>query len=139
MTDLLVLAREHDLPPFWDGHAVLWSEWEPQLEVLAGGHFRPEPCSRCRSTARRHHARGFLAHRRSTTHDQLAGIILGPRPELLGYITLHAFRCPDCSHDQVLDSLIGGRWWDLEPDDYGARGSADPTGAPAVDDWRWHR
>ena len=28
MSDLLSLLREHDLPPKWDGLAVLWKGWE---------------------------------------------------------------------------------------------------------------
>ena len=28
MSDLLTMLREHDLPPRWDGLAVVWEGWQ---------------------------------------------------------------------------------------------------------------
>lgn len=113
MTDLLTLAREHDLPPKWDGVVVRWRGWRtlPDARIF----ICPPPkeidhCKNCGSIAQSRinygHRTVFLAGK-----DRDAG-------------SLTAYRCPDCLHDLVEDETTG-EWFDLDHTDYGPEGSRD--------------
>jgi hypothetical protein len=128
VTDLLTELREHDLPPKWDGRAVLWEGWSDQLVA----HVCPPPkerevCAACGSLARAVVNRGLLAHRRGTTLAVLDGHLRAHRPGKVGYWVLYAWRCPGCKQDVVWD-VRRDEWWDLDFTDYGDAGSADPDG-----------
>lgn len=127
-------SRKHDLPPRWDGCAVIWDEWNPPLQIL-GDHFPRECCSACGSGRSPIHAGGLVAHQPATTHDELAHSI--GTTETAGYRTLTAYRCLGCGHDQVLDFTpdgpTSGTWWDLGPEDYTDTGSDHPDGIDRSD------
>ena len=114
MADLLVLAREHDLPPRWDGAPVEWEAWEPETPMF----ICPPPddmgaCDQCGSLEPKITARGIVT----------------PLPGAEAGQQLRAFRCPDCKHDRVWDSDTNDVF-DLEPDDYSHNGSWPPDDAP---------
>lgn len=105
--DLLYLARDHDLPPMWDGHPVTWTGWQI-MNITICPPPKPECCQVCGSLAPRviNHGRYFRLDRRTGREQHPA---------------LTAYRCPDCKTDQVCDWR--GVWWDLGPEDYGDDGS----------------
>lgn len=128
MTDLFTAAR--DLPPRWNGRAVVWGPWDmPTSRFFLCGGRAPERtcCPKCASTSERPHAVGALAHKRATTHQQILDYQAVRKGGLVAYRHLHAFRCTDCRHDQVWVS-DRDEWWDLDLADYGDRGSVDPDG-----------
>lgn len=112
MSDLLYLARDHDLPPRWDGHAVTWTGWtEPPVVHMCGrgaAVLSRHVCVACGSVTPTvmNTGRYFVRSMRS-------GRINGRR--------ITVFRCPDCRHDMVRD--YDRAWWDLDPSDYGDEGS----------------
>lgn len=139
MTDLLTLAREHDLPPRWDGRIVTWTDWVPQLPAFVC----PPPaladtcCQRCGSLAASVTCKGLVALSPRTTQEDLEyeeenrrrlKSLAGKRPHL-ALFRLYAFRCPDCKHDQVWDTDTND-FWDLDPSDYGDDGSSPPDPEP---------
>jgi hypothetical protein len=121
VTDLLVLEREFDLPPRWDGAPVEWEPWQAETPMFVC----PPPkdmgaCRDCGSLESRVTAKGIVT--------PLPGV------HRIGGHQLRAFRCPDCQHDQVWDSLTD-EVWDLDPDDYSMNGSWPPDDAtPPPDD-----
>lgn len=141
MTDLLTLLREHDLPPYWDGRAVWWEGWQPQLNqvFICGRGARSlanRCCEACGSRARPSVNRGHVARVPATGRERWverceawARLPLGARHLLpkhpSGVIELHAFRCPDCRTDIVWDQPAD-RWWVLDHTDYGDQGSVQP-------------
>ena len=128
--DLFVTSREHDLPPKWDGNAVLWSEWGEN--PFRHAFICPPPrerrvCPRCGSIEDPVYARGMVAQKRSTDVDRIRRYKAIGRPGEVAPWRLFAFRCVDCRHDQVYD-MHKSEWWDLDPNDYGDDGSVDPEG-----------
>lgn len=133
--DLFVATREHDMPPRWDGLAVRWTPWEPQLV----GFICPPPktrpcCSRCGSPHPPVVARGYIARSAVVTPEMLAAndaardrLPFGQRHRVkpLALLRLHAFRCQDCRHDEVWDRDTD-ELFDLDPTDYGDEGSVAP-------------
>jgi hypothetical protein len=128
MTDLLSLMRENDLPPKWDGRAVLWESWrdDSDMFVCPPPHER-SVCPACGSVERRVRNRGLLAHRRSTTAETIANYVKVGMPGKVAYWSLFAYRCTDCKHDQVWD-MRRDELWDLDPSDYADDGSEHPDG-----------
>lgn len=114
MRDLLVLAREFDLPPKWNGIDLEWRGWRELPDVNVFVCFRrgkeppPDHCSKCGSVERSHVNRGTGTVR------------LGGKDRTA--VELTVFRCPDCEHDAVCDETTG-EWWDLDHTDYGPEGS----------------
>lgn len=144
MTDLLTLLREHDLPPRWDGRAVWWEGWRPDLEAVGpvficgpgARALRARVCEACGSQARPSVNRGHVARVPATTVERWharceawARLPVGSRHLLPKYpsgaIELHAFRCPDCLLDTVWDRPAD-EWWTLDHADYGLDGSVAP-------------
>lgn len=135
MTDLLTLTRVHDLPPYWDGHAVLWEGWQVEPPVFLCPPPRPVRCEGCGSRAPSVTNRGLVAVWPSLTHDDLleeednrrrlgsAAHMRKPRARW----RLRALRCPDCQLDTVWD-IETDEWWTLDHTDYGDEGSARPGG-----------
>jgi hypothetical protein len=131
MTDMSAKAREHDLPPRWNGRIVLWGPWEmpPAAVFICGPVGRDRYCCPyCGSTAERPRACGLLAHKRSTTIEQIESYVKIKKGGMVAYRSLFAFRCTDCRRDQVWDRRES-EWWDLDATDYGDDGSADPREA----------
>lgn len=110
----------HDLPPRWDGRTVEWRGWTNTPPVMCPRVSYREPCVKCGSTSQPIINRGAVW----TTPGETASISrarLEQGRHLAG--NLHAFRCPNCRHDTVLDSLTDGNWWDLDEADYTDEGS----------------
>lgn len=140
--DLLVELRQHDLPPQWDGLAVVWDGWEPSPVDpvwICPPPRTPECCTACGSPTNPVRNRGRVARFPAITHQAIAdndaardrlpeGQRWRIKPKAL--YRLLAFRCPDCKHDVVFDSDTRESW-DLDHTDYGDAGSHDP-GAPGV-------
>lgn len=139
MTDLLAMLREHDLPPRWDGHAVVWSEWEyarpgvficppPPPEVCAGcGMPTTERGFPCWSVAK-----GYRADSPTLTHADHAveetararlPVLVQDKLPRHWWIELHAHRCHHCHLDTVWDTTTD-EWWTLDHTDYGPEGSS---------------
>lgn len=142
MSDLLTLAYEatppapwRALPAKWDGRLVDWEEMEPAKVYICP----PAPadtgrCERCHSTAQRRTWRGVVwckpgdfrtqqAQTRSRrTYWRDHEVVDGER---LVFDNIHAFRCPDCGLDTVLE-LDSGAEWVLDEFDYGPEGSMRP-------------
>lgn len=127
--------RRHDLPRFWDGLAVVWDGWqdsEPGPMFLCPPSLRRDPCPACGSLAARLLNRGRVAMSALVTHeliarrdaerDRLPLDVQHRRPGVALY-RLHAYRCVDCRHDQVLEGL--DTWWDLDESDYTDEGSRE--------------
>lgn len=127
----LPVARDHDLPPFWDGLAVVWDGWQARMErVFVCPPPKPECCQACGSTSRTivNRARvaisGIVTHAMVANEDAIrrrlpAGTI--SRRRVLALYGMHAFRCPDCRHDVVVDR--DGQTWTLDESDYRDDGS----------------
>lgn len=139
MSDLLTLAREHDLPPKWDGHVVAWEGWEyapsgvficprPRLDVCHGcGRPTMErgfPCWSTNKGLRADSTRLTLDdfHAEEAARARLPFRAKGKLPRHW-WIELVAHRCHDCSLDSVWDTT-SGEWWDLDHTDYGPEGSS---------------
>jgi RNA polymerase subunit RPABC4/transcription elongation factor Spt4 len=105
--DLLYLARDHDLPPKWDGHYVEWAGWV-SLDMFICPPPKREVCKVCGSTELSITNRGIIRDRDGKTGRERR-------------YSLMASRCPDCRTDQVMD--WNGAWWDLDPSDYVDDGS----------------
>lgn len=139
--DLFTSVREHDLPPLWDGLAVVWEPW---TNLLGGDAFarvficprppKPECCGACGSLTPAVHARGYVARVPAVSHDRIrevdaarARLPIKARHHVApkALLRLFAFRCPDCRHDVVHD-ITTDEMWDLEPSDYGDVGSDRP-------------
>lgn len=131
MQPTLPTDRPHDLPPFWDGRAVLWDGWRaPDLTMFICPPPKPECCRACGTMARPVTNRGHVARWPAITHKQItdaddrsARLPHGLKHKInpLAYYELTAFRCPDCRHDTVLDH--DGQLWDLDETDYHDEGS----------------
>jgi hypothetical protein len=126
-------GRKHDLPPFWDGLAVVWDSWEllPLVHMCGRGVGFVEPCQECGSTGPRRMAVGLLGTSNEVTHADLwrenrVPVVFRQHRESVARRSLIAFRCLQCLHDVVLDSR-DGQVWDLEPIDYCESGSVDPA------------
>lgn len=138
MSDLLTLAREHDLPPRWDGRAVWWAGWELQIDAFVCGRGVPRVsvCEACGSQAKPSTNRGHVARSAITSLERWVErceawrrLPMGSRHMLpkqpAGVIELFAFRCPDCRTDVVWDEQRD-EWWTLDHTDYGDDGSVAP-------------
>lgn len=138
MTDLLTLLREHDLPPRWDGLAVLWRGWEYDRshEVFICPPPPPRVCEGCgepvlhRGFSAQSVNRGLVAVSTVLSHDDLRyeeqnrqrlGALAGKRkPRALW--RLHVWRCQLCKLDTVWDT-DADEWFTLDDSDYGPDGS----------------
>jgi len=138
VTDLLTMLREHDLPPFWDGHAVVWLPWE---YAPSGVFICPPPkAETCESCGKPTTERGFpcwsvakglradspiLTHADWVAEDaaraRLPYLAKGKLPRHW-WFTLHAFHCHHCQLDTVWDQTTD-EWWTLDHTDYGPEGS----------------
>lgn len=141
MSDLLTMLRKHDLPPRWDGRAVVWQGWEyapsgvficppPTRDVCEGcGMPRTERGFPCWSTNR-----GMRADSARLTPDDYATEeaararlpfrVKGKMPRHW-WLELTAFRCHHCQLDTVWQ-YEGDEWWTLDHTDYGDEGSVAP-------------
>lgn len=121
--DLFAHAREHDLPPKWDGHPVEWEGWRH----LDSPIICPPPkdlgtCARCGSLTPLLHNVGM---RRIAYDDNVIRVGVARQLPRETKAALTALRCPDCLHDTVVDLWLG-EVWDLDPTDYGDQGSNAP-------------
>lgn len=113
-----ILAREHDLPPKWDGVEVEWRGWEPPLQPTFRPHVPPCCCEQCGSDK----------------HPALNQGLMAARPGGARLLRLVAFRCADCGVDVIRETSRRQRfgdspeWWVLDESDYGAEGSTSPEG-----------
>ena len=122
------LVLVNDLPPRWDGQAVVWNGWQRMPVMLC---MLPDDscCEACGSDKNRSLCFGLLADddgmtaRDVRTNDAACRVGATTRRS---WIRLTAYRCPDCGHDQVDD---GEDVWNLDPDDYTDAGShaVDPA------------
>lgn len=122
----------NDLPPAWDGLAVVWREWQLLEPTTLVYHLPLEDlaCDKCGSLEpRTWYAGGLRALSQAVTRSQLEGAQAARKAGQFGAWTLAAYRCADCGHDRVLD-LDTWELWDLDPDDYADVGSWD--GDPAL-------
>lgn len=120
MSDLFTATRPNDLPPRWDGHPVTWEGWK-DLPTILCGKIKREPCHACGSPAQVIMNVGTIAV--SLAQVGVAAI-RRKRISAVQHWRIYAIRCPDCRADQVYDlSDWPGRWWDLDPEDYGDDGS----------------
>lgn len=126
----------HDLPPHWDGHRVEWGGWEVEPWSTLPFHMRRECCQACGHVPGvgqqvLNHGRvrsepgEFVPFRRPRDYHQAA---VNQRAERdgAGLGRLVAFRCPNCSHDVVVEfsrSTPVLEVWDLDDSDYGDEGS----------------
>lgn len=122
--DLLTLAREHDLPPRWDGHPVTWTSWGP----VPAAFLCPPPagprCPSCHTDAGQLHAAGTILRELRTSSTGSTGSVVRARTGgPLG--RLDVFRCTGCQLDTVHDQ--DGGIWDLDATDYGPNGSQPPA------------
>lgn len=132
MTDLLTMLREHDLPPRWDGLAVVWDGWcRPAPAFICPPHDN-DRCEGCGSTASAVHNRGRVARVPAVTHDRIRQVddardrLPVREQHRVPAKALHrlvAFRCPDCHLDVVHDHDTD-QTWTLDHTDYGHDGSA---------------
>lgn len=130
----LPTLRDHDLPPFWDGFAVVWDGWETQQPAFICPPPKATCCRACGSMNPSLMNRGRMARSTVVTHqmigerdvaqERLPWSVRGKLKALALY-SLVAFRCLDCRFDQVLDRE--GRWWDLDESDYMDAGSYPPA------------
>lgn len=131
MTDLLTALREHDLPPRWDGLAVVWDDWRPQTPVFLCPPPKPTRCESCGSAAAALTSAGRVARVPAFTVEMIragdqtrerlpASIRHRVQPRALHRLV--AFRCPDCDLDTVVDSQTH-EVWVLDHTDYGPEGS----------------
>lgn len=138
MTDLLTLLREHDLPPRWDGLAVVWDGWHMPdpgpVFICPPRAVRADCCVGCGSTAVQPSNRGRVARVPAVTHERIREVDAQRdrlpererhRVKGLALYRLYAYRCPDCQFDTVWDTETG-EWWTLDHTDYGDDGSVTP-------------
>lgn len=116
-------AREHDLPPRWDGLIAEWGDWDDTGRVFICPPPRKAPrCGRCGSV------RPALICVGRLWTDPAAGPAAIGRARMRGgrhlVGSVSALRCPDCGHDTVTDP--SGQEWDLDETDYTAAGSVQP-------------
>lgn len=107
MIDLLYLARDHDLPPNWDGHHIEWKGWQTIAMHICPPPKR-EPCRVCASMEDSVCNFGIIRDLNRKTGRRRRYCLL-------------AMRCPDCRTDAVRD--WSDTWWDLGPEDYTSDGS----------------
>lgn len=136
--DLLTELRENDLPPFWDGHAVVWEGWEyAQSGVFICPTPKREVCEGCgKPTMERGFPcwsvnKGMVAdspslphddfHRENAARDRLPVRVKGKMPRRW-WLNLYAWRCHHCQLDTVWD-VNTGEMWTLDHTDYGPEGS----------------
>lgn len=140
MADLLTALREHDLPPRWNGHAVVWDAWEhgDAHAVFICPPPRPEVCVGCgaptvvRGVACWSRTIGYRAdspalphddhHRENEARARLPFTVQAKLPRHW-WITLHVYRCHHCQLDTVWDTETD-EWWTLDHTDYGDEGSS---------------
>lgn len=132
---LEVALREHDLPPMWDGLAVVWGGWLAPPPAFICPPPRPECCAACGAIGPAVINHGRVARTAAVTHEQVAEVDAARNrlpPRLRHKVksrALHrlvAYRCVDCRHDVVVDNVTG-ETWDLDVTDYGDRGSRRPS------------
>lgn len=134
MDDLLTLAREHDLPPLWDGLAVVWEGWRDVPPVFLCGNVEQAECPGCGGVTTTSTNIGLVGQRPDVTHDQIQAEEANRR--LLGWAAhkrkriawrrLTVDRCANCKHDVVVD-METDEVWDLDYTDYGPDGSVQPA------------
>lgn len=129
MTLQLVPTRP-DLPPFWDGVPVEWSEWSQARSTLIL-HAPPETlaCDQCGTVdevminfgKRPPEKPTFTTTRTKTTKS---GHKYGVPAEVKSWPVrdIYAARCRHCGHDRVTD-LRTDEVWDLDESDYAPEGS----------------
>lgn len=106
--------RLHDLPPRWDGLPVQWADWTDAAAMS------PERCTYCGGTTAAAINTGHIWTDESSASPATGEARLRDGRRFVGLLT--AFRCPQCEHDHVLDSITGKRW-DLDDTDYTDEGS----------------
>lgn len=124
-----------NLPPFWDGAKVEWKrEDAPTLTFICPPPKVKERCGACKSaqppvmwSGLRHPLPGETFESTKTKIGRWGHPVEVPTT-IAAYpvYDLVAFRCPQCGNDQVWDQRTN-EWWDLEPNDYTATGSARPA------------
>lgn len=140
MSDILTLARENDLPPRWDGRAVVWLGWEYVSPMFVCPPPRRDVCEGCgMPTTERGFPcwsanKGIVADSTRLTHedyareeaarDRLPEWAKGKMPRHW-WLTLYAFRCHHCQLDTVWDTTAN-EMWTLDYTDYGSEGSVAP-------------
>ena len=140
MSDLLTMLREHDIPPRWDGLAVVWEGWQHAPPVHWCSARLVDVCEGCgRPTTHRGYPCwsvnwGLMPDRARLTHEDYAAEN-APRarlPESLRHkrprrwwVRLQAYRCHHCDLDTVHDTRTG-LTWTLDHADYSDTGSVAP-------------
>lgn len=138
VSDLLRMLRAHDLPPRWDGLAVVWEGWEGWRPSIGPVYLCPPPrhppcCEGCGSLAEPVSNRGLVAVWASLTREDIEREeqnlrrlgSLAHKRKRRAYWRLRAYRCPDCKLDTVWDTDTG-HTWTLDHTDYGPDGSVAP-------------
>jgi len=132
MSVLQSVPMAHDLPPFWDGVPVEWSDWSNGRTTLAYHATAAElACDKCGAVDENQVTKGKRPPPEGATFEGRAFVKRTKSGRAYGITTkvdawpvydLAAFRCRHCGHDRVLDERTG-ETWDLDPDDYQDNGS----------------
>jgi len=125
----LVVSRP-DLPPFWDGAPVEWSEWSAGGTSLAW-HIPADQlaCPECGAVeepavcfGKRPPESPTVMSTRTKTTRSGRKYAVPHEIKAWGVRDLIAARCRHCNHDVVTDLRTDERW-DLDESDYTAEGS----------------
>ncbi|GAA6124192.1 hypothetical protein BPY_23000 [Bifidobacterium psychraerophilum] len=98
------------LPIAWDGHPIVWGDWESVSDLTWCGGVTAHGWRGCRHCHARALPRSILGH---------VDVGIGPG------INLSLFRCMTCGYSTVLEmsEFTDGREWVLDSSDYGLEGS----------------
>lgn len=133
---LLTLAhsRRNDLPPFWDGVPVTWTDWSDDTRSTLILHLPAEAlaCDQCGSVDESRHAFGTrpppegatVTTTRTKKTKSGREYVVHENVPARPVRDLRASRCRHCGHDTIHDERTD-QTWDLDETDYGPEGSAE--------------
>lgn len=99
----LPIARDHDLPPRWDGIPVTWRGWQDPTICTMSLHMPPTTCQACGHPGDQPSNIGTVGHQLTLLDSTTTRT-----PSIT--TTLCAWRCPTCQLDTVTDLTTGENW-----------------------------